>query len=133
MYNSMYYNNPYLQQQPIQQPQQTNQGFSMIPVSNVEEANAYRVDMFGTPTFFYNASKGEVYLKKTNQSGLVDFATFSLVAKPTTSEKVASNVNTYEKDFKALNDKLDILLAKEKPEDYSLIEKKKKKGVTSEE
>jgi hypothetical protein len=32
--------------------QQQTQSFSTIPVTSIEEANAYRVDLYGTPTFF---------------------------------------------------------------------------------
>ena len=135
MYQSMYnpavaLNNRLMQYDNPQYSHNTqSQSFNTIPVSNIDEANAYRVDMFGTPTFFYNGGTGEVYLKKTNQQGLSDFIIFKQVASPNSSDNGSSNTNSYEDVFKAINDKLDILLAKEKPEDYSLIEKKKKKGV----
>ena len=81
-------------------------------VTNIEEANAFRVDLNGTPTFFYNAGKNEVYMKRTNtQTGLADFVVFGKVDKPALKENVVQGVNTYEKDFKALNDKIDGLLS----------------------
>ena len=72
---------PYLnQQQQLQQVQQQNQqqittqppimqpqasGSKIIPVSNREEATGTAVDLInGTPSFFYNKSNGEIYLKQ---------------------------------------------------------------------
>lgn len=113
----------YEQQYPqyVQQNTQQTQSFSTIPVSNVEEANAYRVDVFGTPTFFYNAGKKEIYLKKTNQSGLTDFLIFNLTEKPSVEENTPSGVFMPNEDYIALMDKIDGL--------YSILEKKpKKKG-----
>ena len=84
------------------------QGLVTLPVTSIDEANAYRVDINGTPTFFYNQGKGEVYLKRTNtQTGLADFIVFAKVDKPTVEEKQVLSINTYEKDFKALNEKID--------------------------
>ena len=117
----------YEQQYPqyVQQNTQQSQSFSTIPVSNVEEANAYRVDVFGTPTFFYNAGKQEIYLKRTNQSGLTDFQTFHLIEKPTTDENTPSGVIMPNDDYKALMNKIDGL--------YSILDKKpKKKGEIDE-
>lgn len=96
------------EQQYPQLAQQTN--FVTIPVSNVDEANAFRVDLNGTPTFFYNAGKNEVYLKRTNtRTGFADFITFGKLEQPRSDVKPKTDINTYEKDFKALNDKLDNL------------------------
>ena len=79
-----------------------------IPVTNIEEANAFRVDLNGTPTFFYNAGKGEVYLKRTNtQTGLADFVVFGKVEQAKEEPKPSVVTNNYEKDFKALNEKID--------------------------
>lgn len=77
---------------------------NVIPVTNIDEANAFRVDPTGIPTFFYNAGKNEIYMKRTNtQTGLADFLIFSKLEKPRTDV----NKNTYKEDFKALNDKID--------------------------
>ena len=79
-----------------------------IPVTNVDEANAFRVDPQGTPTLFYNAGKNEVYLKRTNtQTGLADFLTFSKVEKSPVEEKPVLNTNIYKKDLDIINDKID--------------------------
>lgn len=95
--------------QPQPQPQQQSNNFLMaIPVTNVDEANAFRVDPQGTPTLFYNAGKNEVYLKRTNmQTGLADFIIFGKVDKPTVEEKQVQSINPHKKEFEALNDKID--------------------------
>lgn len=96
------------QPQPVQPNSATVNNLVTIPVTNMEEANAFRVDLNGTPTFFYNAGKNEVYLKRTNtQTGLADFIVFGKVEQPKTEPKQNLSINTYEKDFKALNDKID--------------------------
>lgn len=96
------------QPQPVQSNSATVNNLVTIPVTNMEEANAFRVDLNGTPTFFYNAGKNEVYLKRTNtQTGLADFIVFGKVEQPKTEPKQNLSINTYEKDFKALNEKID--------------------------
>lgn len=120
---SMNYNyqfNPYLQrlnqmeqqfpqyaQTPITQTPNLQQGasFATIPVTNREEANAFRVDMAGAPTFFYNANKNEVYMKRTNmQTGMADFFVFSK-----SDEQLPVKTSEFDKEFKKLNDKVDKL------------------------
>lgn len=121
-------------QQPVQQqaPQQQviSQALQTIPVSTIEEAKAYIVDAFGTPTLFYNAGKNEIYLKKTNkQTAEAEFFVFAKEEKPLSEVKEEKSINTYEKDFKALNDKIDgfttkidglYSLLKEKPQEIEL-------------
>ena len=97
--------------------QQQTQSFNIIPVTSVEEANAYRVDLYGTPTFFYNAGSNEVYLKRTNQTGLADFIVFKRVEVEVEVEK--------EDNFKIINEKLDNL--------QNLLEVKNKKVVKNDE
>jgi hypothetical protein len=76
------------------------QGLTTLPVTSIDEANAYRVDVNGVPTFFYNQGKGEIYLKRTNiQTGMADFLVFKK------EEAMVQPDN-----FKVINDKLDTLL-----------------------
>ena len=90
--------------------QQNQIGFKAIPVTNKEEANATPVDINGTPTFFYNQAKSEIYIKRVNlNTGLAEFLTFGRLEEPSSDVNVSSNVFSYEKDFQALNDKLDTL------------------------
>lgn len=125
MFNNPYLNPYFAQQQRLQQyeqqypqylqnqgqnqfqNQQAQQGLNTLQVSNIEEANAYRVDPLGTPTFFYNPGKNEIYLKKTNQIGLTDFLIFRHVEKPADMVKDEKQQNIYAKEFKAINDKID--------------------------
>ena len=111
-------------QQPMQQQtphqQTTPQVLQTIPVSTIEEAKAYIVDTFGTPTLFYNAGKNEIYLKRTNkQTAEAEFFVFAKQEQPLSEVKEEKSINTYEKDFKALNDKIDGLysLLQEKPQE----------------
>ena len=81
------------------------QGLVTLPVTSIDEANAYRVDINGTPTFFYNQGKGEVYLKRTNtQTGMADFIVFK-----------REEITTQPDNFKVINDKLDALLSNFNP------------------
>lgn len=86
-------------------------GFKVLPVTNIEEANASQIDLNGNPVFFYNKGKNEVYIKQFNvQTGLADFYTFTRVENATKTES--------KDEFKLINDKLDKL--------YSILEKPKK-------
>lgn len=109
------------------QYQQPQGKLNALPVGSVDEARAYIVDMQGTPTLFYNASKNEVYLKKTNvQTGSADFFTFQVTSAPENESKDKKSVNISKDDLKAINDKIDGL--------YSLLEQKPvKKGVKNDE
>lgn len=113
-------------QQPMQQQQVQPQAvnYVAIPVANIEEANAYRVDLNGTPTFFYNVGKNEIYLKRTNtQTGAADFFVFAKQEQQISEVDEKKNINTYEKDFKALNDKIDGFSSKI-DDLYSLLQEK---------
>lgn len=105
-----------LEQQYPQYAQNSSPSLATIPVTNIAEANAYRVDVNGTPTFFYNAGTNEVYMKRTNlQTGLADFIVFTKAEQPITEVKPQKGTNTYEENFKALNDKIDGLYSLLKP------------------
>lgn len=100
------------QQQPI--PQQNNQELITIPVTNIDEANAFRVNPNGTPTFFYNAGDNEIYLKKTNrETGKADFQIFKIQQQQIQQQPPAVHpqenivTNNFEKELKILNDKVD--------------------------
>lgn len=106
---------PQLAQPPMQQPmqQQNNQELIIIPVTNVDEANAFRVNPNGTPTFFYNAGDDEIYLKKTNrETGKADFQIFKIQKQvqqqqPTVQPQENITISNFEKELKVLNDKVD--------------------------
>lgn len=120
-------------QQP--QHQQNNINLITIPVSNIDEANAFRVDLNGTPTFFYNAGKNEIYMKRTNlQTGDADFQIFNRVKQAPNDIKENLVISNYEKDFKTLNDKIDGLYSlltnsQSKMKDEKVIMTKEPKNV----
>lgn len=104
MFNYGYGYNPMINaQQRANLMEQQSTGLTTIPITDIAEANAYRVDINGTPTLFYNAGKGEVYLKRTNiQTGLADFIIFK-------KEEVKQEKQPDK--FKILSDKIDGLYA----------------------
>lgn len=97
--------NPYLQQQRV-----NNQGLRIFPVSNILEANATPVENLD-PVFFYNRAENVIYKKQIDGTGAAPIQVFKLqLAQEAISEvKPAESINTYEKDFKAINDRLDEL------------------------
>ena len=134
-----YYSNA-LQHQ-YQQPQQAaSQNINtVIPVSNKEEAVATPVDLVnGTPTFFHNKGKNEIYIKQFDvQSGSATIKTYIQSegdSKPESESKNNFDIKTYKKDIDYLKSGIDSLhkmlaesiLEDEETEDYS---KPKRKGA----
>lgn len=98
------------QQYPQFASQQPQVGFKTLPVTNKEEANATQVDINGTPTFFYNQAKNEIYIKRINlNTGLAEFLIFRRLDEPLSEVNVSGNMFSYEKELQALNEKLDTL------------------------
>ena len=98
-------------QPPIMQPQSMIGG-KILPVTNKEEATVAPVDLLnGTPSYFYNKSNGEIYLKQFDvPTGTAIFKTYT-VSEPT-SEPVEKSlepkdINTYKEDFRYLKDGID--------------------------
>lgn len=97
---------PQFAQQPISQ--QGNQELITIPVTNIDEANAFRVNPNGTPTFFYNAAENEIYLKKTNrETGRADFQVFRIIQPIEEQSKQTTETINFEKELRILNEKMD--------------------------
>ena len=111
-----------VQQQPTQQQQITTQppvmqpqaiiGGKILPVTNKEEATVAPVDLVqGTPSFFYNKSNGEIYLKQFDvPTGTAIFKTY-VVSEPTSKPVEESfeekGINTYQDDFNYLKEGID--------------------------
>lgn len=97
--------NPYMQQQ-----RGGNQGLRIFPVSNILEANATPVENLD-PVFFYNRAENVIYKKQIDGTGAAPIQVFKLqlAQEPISEVKTAESINTYEKDFKAINDRLDEL------------------------
>ena len=86
-------------QPPILQPQ----GSKMIQVSNKEEATGASVDLiYGTPSFFYNKSNGEIYLKQFDvANGNAIFKVYGEIQPVEEKPTVVEN-NIYDKEFEYL-------------------------------
>lgn len=94
---NQYMNAMYPQQQSI--PNSLPQGYSIFPVSNIEEANATKADLNYNPTFFFNQSKGEIYLKQldrsTNAATLRIFQEIQPTQEPTSPVKNEQAISNY--------------------------------------
>lgn len=120
--------NPYLQQMRVTP-------LKMIPVSNIMEANAMPVDTLD-PVFFFNRAENVVYKKQIDNTGAAPIQIFKLELpqSPKNEEKQVPNINPYEKDFKTINEsinvlsnKLDKLINPLPSEEFEDIDKKKGK------
>ena len=102
------YNNPYAPHPNIPQTQQTSANFKLIPVSNKNEVNSFITDFNGTPVYFHNQATNEIYIKQFDmKTGLAKIQEFKHVENDLSMGESENNINTYEKDFKAINDRLD--------------------------
>ena len=89
-------------QPPIMQPQ--SMVSQMKQVLNIEEATGAPVDLInGTPSFFFNKSNGDIYLKQFDvPSGTAIFKTY-IEAQPQIDEtKNGKTTYNYEKEFNYL-------------------------------
>jgi hypothetical protein len=128
--NSMhqnYGNIPQNQTQQSQQSQQNQQQITTQPpilqpannskitsVSNKEEATGASVDLiYGTPSFFYNKSNGEIYLKQFDvQNGSAIFKIYKEiqpVEEPKQEVFYQESIKDYEPEFERLNEGIDSL------------------------
>ena len=111
-------------QPPILQP--VNNG-KITPVSNREEATGASVDLiYGTPSFFYNKSNGEIYLKQFDvQNGTAIFKIYGEIQpieEPKQEVLPKIDIKDYEPEFQHLNDGIDSLhrmLSELKEKQYS--------------
>ena len=77
-------------------------------VSNILEANATPVENLD-PIFFFNRSENVIYKKQIDGTGAAPIQIYQLAEpqRATTNANTSANINTYEENFKALNDKID--------------------------
>lgn len=82
------------------------QGYSIFPVSNIEEANATKADLNYNPTFFFNQSKGEIYLKQldrlTGAAVMRYFKEIELAQEPTNNVKPVEVINDYSQQLNTI-------------------------------
>lgn len=120
-------------QPPILQPQ----GNKMIQVSNKEEATGASVDLiYGTPSFFYNKSNGEIYLKQFDvANGNAIFKVYGEIQQ--VDEPNLTKTKDYEEEFEYLKEgiagiyrKLEQLpiYVKEEEENIEIDQPKAQKG-----
>lgn len=95
--------NPYLQQMRVTP-------LKMIPVSSIMEATAMPVDSLD-PVFFYNRAENVIYKKQIDNTGAAPIQIFKFqpAEQPISNENTSTNTNPYEKDFKGINDKIEVL------------------------
>lgn len=102
--------NPYQQQQFHQTQQQNSQSFKLIPVSSKNEVNSFITDFNGTPAYFHNQATNEIYIKQFDiKTGLAKIQEFKHVESDLSHDEEQNNINPYEKDFKAINERLDVI------------------------
>lgn len=96
-------------QPPIMQPQSS--GSKIIPVSNREEATGTAVDLVnGTPSFFYNKSNGEIYLKQFDiPTGKGIFKTYIETQPEIETQKEQPVIINYDKQINYLIQGMDNL------------------------
>lgn len=99
-------------QPPILQPN-TNvvNGNKILAVANKEEATGAPVDLVsGTPSFFYNKSNGEIYLKQFDvASGTAIFKVYGEVIQPKEDVKEPIQAVNYDKELHYIADGIDNL------------------------
>lgn len=94
-------------------------------VSNIMEANATPVENLD-PIFFFNRSENVIYKKQIDGTGAAPIQIYKL-AEPQheiSNENASANINSYEENFKAVNDRLDVL--QKSLDDY--VQKMEEKG-----
>ena len=94
----------------VQQAIGSSNGWRIIPVSNIEEANATPVDLSGNPLFFFNRATKEIYMKQLDQTGAAPLISFTL--KPQEQQIKLSQEQTkpaydFQNDLRKLNNKVD--------------------------
>lgn len=134
------YGNPIQPQVQPQQQQQTistqppilqqQTGIKIIPVSNREEATGTPIDLVnGTPTFFYNKSKNEIYLKQFDvPTGTAVFKTYGEMQ---IIEEPVEQQNDYKKELHYISEGIDNLhrmLANLQPKEEVIEIEPEKKG-----
>ena len=96
--------------QNVQQAVGSQNGWRILPVSNIDEANATPVDLSGNPLFFFNRATKEIYMKQLDQTGAAPLISF--VLKPQEQQIKLSQEQTkpaydFQNDLRKLNNKID--------------------------
>ena len=125
-YNTQQVQQPQQTQQQVQQPQQAQQtittqppimqpqafiGSKIMPVTNKEEATVAPVDLVqGTPSFFFNKSNGEIYLKQFDvPTGTAIFKVYSETVQPQEETQEEVKQVDYTREFQYISEGIDNL------------------------
>lgn len=95
--------------QNVQQAVNTQTGWRILQVSNIEEANATPADLSGNPLFFFNKATKEIYMKQLDQTGAAPLITFNLKPQQQTKlpEEQLKPAIDFQNDLKRLTSKVD--------------------------
>lgn len=94
--------------QNVQQAVNTQTGWRILQVSNIDEANATPADLLGNPLFFFNKATKEIYMKQLDQTGAAPLLTFILKPQQTKlSEEQLKPAVDFQNDLKRLTSKID--------------------------
>ncbi len=93
----------------VQQAVNPSSNWRIIPVSNIDEANATPVDLSGNPLFFYNRATKEIYMKQLDQTGAAPLISFTMKSQEQIklSPEQTKPVYDFQNDLKRLNNKID--------------------------
>ena len=98
--------------------------YRVLPISNEIEMNNTTVDFSGVPTYFHNQNTNEIYVKqfdiKTGLTTSQKYIKSDNAGHEISNENPSGNINPFEENFKALNerfDRLENLLIEVEPED----------------
>lgn len=108
----MYNMTPYYGAQPngyngLNSRMRTPQGCYVTLVSNIKEAEAAQPDPLGNPTFFYNMSQNEIYLKQFNNMGAAPLYVFKYSQEYNPAQNDAPVILDYDKRFNELDNKIE--------------------------
>lgn len=96
--------------QNVQQALNSQMGWKIQPVSNIEEANATPADLSGNPIFFFNRATTEIYMKQLDQTGAAPLITFTLKPQEQqiklSKEQIKPTVD-FQNDLRKLTNKVD--------------------------
>lgn len=95
--------------QNVQQAVNSQNGWRILPVSNLDEANATPADLSGNPVFFFNRASREVYMKQLDQTGAAPLITFILKPQQQTKlpEEQLKPAIDFQNDLRKLTSKVD--------------------------
>lgn len=95
--------------QNVQQAMNTQSGWRIIQVSNIDEANATPADLSGIPIFFFNKATKEIYMKQLDQTGAAPLITFVLKPQEQTklSQEQTKPTVDFQNDLRKLTSKID--------------------------